>query len=75
MRRTGAAAVTLPRPPTPREARCRYVMTMEEDWVWLPDKAAVPAVHMAISVQTRPLVTRSGERSESRSGRDPSHDR
>ncbi len=25
-------------------------MTMEEDWVWLPHKAAVPAVYMAISV-------------------------
>ena len=24
---------------------------MEEDWVWLPDQAAVPAIHMAVSVR------------------------
>ena len=36
--------------PHAQRHRARYVMTMEEDWVWLPHKAAVPAVYMAISV-------------------------
>ena len=29
-------------------------MTMEEDWVWMPHKTAVPAVHMAVSVHPPP---------------------
>ena len=34
--------------------RGRYAMTMEEDWVWMPHKTAVPAVHMAVSVHPPP---------------------
>lgn len=30
--------------------RSKYAMTMEEDWLWKQDKAAVPAIAMAIKV-------------------------